>query len=213
MKLYHGTDFRVLKMTSEEREEFRKYSEKVVDYLYPAISKMDYEKAETAQILRDVEPNFFGNFLNALNLISGNKNGNPLYQLGSFYVTTEDYKAASYANTCYCFGETGKRALRLIQAVKALNLEEELHCEVIAKEMEKIYEFGMADPQPAIYVFENFKASDLLSEEGEEVDEEDLEYLQCYRVTIPVYMDPDKAIDLKTFKASCDLRSWPRWFL
>ena len=108
-KLYHGTSFRALEMTAEERAQMRKdcnaMIESLCEYFMPIFSAgkitdmmvpLNYYK----------DQRIFHNLCNALKIISAEKNGNKQYDLGDFYVTTAEYKAVSYARSSFAFGET-----------------------------------------------------------------------------------------------------------
>ena len=78
-KLYHGTSFRALEMTAEERTQMRKDCNAMIESLWQY-----FEPIHSAGKIYDLEPKLntkndpriFVNFCNAINNVSAEKNGN-----------------------------------------------------------------------------------------------------------------------------------------
>ena len=125
-KLYHGTSFRALEMTSEERAQMRKDCNAMIDSLWDYFGAI-YSSGKITNLMAPLnyyeDQRIFHNLCNALNIISSEKNGNKQYDLGDFYVTTAEYKAVSYARSSFAFGEIGLRAYRMYEAIRELNFE------------------------------------------------------------------------------------------
>ena len=211
-KLYHGTSFRALEMTSEERAQMRKDCNAMIDSLwdyfgpiYTAGKIYDLESKLTI----DNDPRLFINLGNALNITKGEKIGNKLYDLGDFYVTNLDFKAVSYASRSFAFGELGLRAYRMYEAIRELNFENWSPSDELAKSIERVVAFAEAPERPAVYVFTDIAKDRLLSEDGEKISDEEFKYEDCFRVTGEIIMDPAKAIPVKEFADSCDKSHWP----
>ena len=125
-KLYHGTSFRALEMTSEERTQMRIDCNAMIDSLWDYFGAI-YSSGKITNLMAPLnyyeDQRIFHNLCNALNIISSEKNGNKQYDLGDFYVTTAEYKAVSYARSSFAFGEIGLRAYRMYEAIRELNFE------------------------------------------------------------------------------------------
>ena len=211
-KLYHGTSFRALEMTAEERAQMRKDCNAMIDSLWQY-----FEPFHSGGKIYDLEPKLtidnnpriFINLCNALNIINAEKIGNKLYDIGDFYVTNLDFKAVSYASRSFAFGEIGLRAYRMYEAIRELKFENWSPSDELAKSIERVVAFAEAPERPAVYVFKDISTENLLSEDGEKLSDIELKYEDCFRVTGEIIMDPAKAIPVKQFADSCDKRKWP----
>lgn len=210
--LYHGTSFRALEMTAEERAQMRKDCNAMIDSLWQY-----FEPFHSGGKIYDLEPKLtidnnpriFINLCNALNIINAEKIGNKLYDIGDFYVTNLDFKAVSYASRSFAFGEIGLRAYRMYEAIRELNFENWSPSDELSKSIERVVAFAEAPERPAVYVFKDISTENLLSEDGEKLSDIELKYEDCFRVTGEIIMDPAKAIPVKQFADSCDKRKWP----
>ena len=211
-KLYHGTSFRALEMTSEERVQMRKDCNSMIDSLwgyfgpiYTAGKIYDLQSKLTI----DNDPRLFINLGNALNITNAEKIGNKLYDLGDFYVTNLDFKAVSYASRSFAFGELGLRAYRMYEAIRELNFENWSPSDELAKSIERVVAFAEAPERPAVYVFTDISPERLLMEDGKPIFNVSFKRDRSFRVVGDVYMDPAKAIPVKQFADSCDKTKWP----
>lgn len=210
--LYHGTSFRALEMTAEERAQMRKDCNAMIDSLWQY-----FEPFHSGGKIYDLEPKLtidnnpriFINLCNALNIINAERIGNKLYDLGDLYVTNLDFKAVSYASRSFAFGEIGLRAYRMYEAIRELNFENWSPSDELSKSIERVVAFAEAPERPAVYVFKDISTENLLSEDGEKLSDIELKYEDCFRVTGEIIMDPAKAIPVKEFADSCDKRKWP----
>ena len=211
-KLYHGTSFRALEMTSEERTQMRKDCNAMIDSLWNYFGPIflagkiyDLESKLTI----DNDPRLFINLGNALNITNAEKIGNKLYDLGDFYVTNLDFKAVSYASRSFAFGELGLRAYRMYEAIRELNFENWSPSDELAKSVERVVAFAEAPERPAVYVFTDISPERLLMEDGKPIFNVSFKRDRSFRVVGDVYMDPAKAIPVKQFADSCDKTKWP----
>ena len=211
-KLYHGTSFRALEMTSEERTQMRKDCNAMIDSLWNYFGPIflagkiyDLESKLTI----DNDPRLFINLGNALNITNAEKIGNKLYDLGDFYVTNLDFKAVSYASRSFAFGELGLRAYRMYEAIRELNFENWSPSDELAKSIERVVAFAEAPERPVVYVFTDISPERLLMEDGKPIFNVSFKRDRSFRVVGDVYMDPAKAIPVKQFADSCDKSKWP----
>ena len=211
-KLYHGTSFRALEMTSEERTQMRKDCNAMIDSLWNYFGPIflagkiyDLESKLTI----DNDPRLFINLGNALNITNAEKIGNKLYDLGDFYVTNLDFKAISYASRSFAFGELGLRAYRMYEAIRELNFENWSPSDELAKSIERVVAFAEAPERPVVYVFTDISPERLLMEDGKPIFNVSFKRDRSFRVVGDVYMDPAKAIPVKQFADSCDKTKWP----
>ena len=93
LKLYHGTSFRALEMTPEERAQMRKDCNAMIDSLWNYFEPI-YSAGKITNLMMPLnyhkDQRIFHNLCNALNIISSEKNGNKQYGLGDFFVTTAE---------------------------------------------------------------------------------------------------------------------------
>ena len=211
-KLYHGTSFRALEMTLEERIQMRKDCNAMIDSLWGYFGPIflagkiyDLESKLTI----DNDPRLFINLGNALNITNAEKIGNKLYDLGDFYVTNLDFKAVSYASRSFAFGELGLRAYRMYEAIRELNFENWSPSDELAKSIERVVAFAEAPERPVVYVFTDISPERLLMEDGNPIFNVSFKRDRAFRVVGDVYMDPAKAIPVKQFADSCDKTKWP----
>ena len=211
-KLYHGTSFRALEMTSEERTQMRKDCNAMIDSLWNYFGPIflagkiyDLESKLTI----DNDPRLFINLGNALNITNAEKIGNKLYDLGDFYVTNLDFKAVSYASRSFAFGELGLRAYRMYEAIRELNFENWSPSDELVKSIERVVAFAEAPERPVVYVFTDISPERLLMEDGKPIFNVSFKRDRSFRVVGDVYMDPAKAIPVKQFADSCDKTKWP----
>ena len=211
-KLYHGTSFRALEMTLEERIQMRKDCNAMIDSLWGYFGPIflagkiyDLESKLTI----DNDPRLFINLGNALNITNAEKIGNKLYDLGDFYVTNLDFKAVSYASRSFAFGELGLRAYRMYEAIRELNFENWSPSDELAKSIERVVAFAEAPERPVVYVFTDISPERLLMEDGKPIFNVSFKRDRSFRVVGDVYMDPAKAIPVKQFADSCDKTKWP----
>ena len=212
LKLYHGTSFRALEMTAEERTQMRKDCNAMIKSLWQY-----FEPIHSAGKIYDLEPKLntkndpriFVNFCNAINNVSAEKNGNKQYDLGDFYVTNLDFKAVSYASRSFAFGEIGLRAYRMYEAIRELKFENWSPSDELSKSIERVVAFAEAPERPAVYVFTDISPERLLMEDGKPIINISFKRDRSFRVTGEIIMDPAKAIPVKQFADSCDKRKWP----
>ena len=211
-KLYHGTSFRALEMTSEERTQMRKDCNAMIDSLWnyfgPSFLAGKIYDLES-KLTIDNDPRLFINLGNALNITNAEKIGNKLYDLGDFYVTNLDFKAVSYASRSFAFGELGLRAYRMYEAIRELNFENWSPSDELAKSIERVVAFAEAPERPVVYVFTDISPERLLMEDGKPIFNVSFKRDRSFRVVGDVYMDPAKAIPVKQFADSCDKTKWP----
>ena len=211
-KLYHGTSFRALEMTSEERAQMRKDCNTMIDSLWNYFGPI-YSSGKITNLMAPLnyykDQRIFHNLCNALNIISSEKNGNKQYDLGDFYVTTAEYKAVSYARSSFAFGEIGLRAYRMYEAIRELNFENWSPSDELAKSIERVVAFAEAPERPVVYVFTDISPERLLMEDGKPIFNVSFKRDRAFRVVGDVYMDPAKAIPVKQFADSCDKTKWP----
>ena len=210
-KLYHGTSFRALEMTAEERAQMRKdchaMIESLCEYFMPIFSAgkitdmmvpLNYYK----------DQRIFHNLCNALKIISAEKNGNKQYDLGDFYVTTAEYKAVSYARSSFAFGETGLRAYRFVVAAKKLGIYEDLDG-TIKQYADFVYRFGETKEEPVGCTLLDITPSMLLTETGKEVTEDNIMQHQSFRLKVDYELSPTTAMPTWLFARMCDKTKWP----
>lgn len=116
--LYHGTDARILAMTSEEKDEWKKIFFELADILrpyYPEVYHLDIFKKSFENGNRE---DIFLNLWNAISRYDAMKNGSKQYQYGEIYLTNGFDRAKSYAYGSFAFGEVGLNAYRMLEAAR-----------------------------------------------------------------------------------------------
>lgn len=128
--LYHGTDARLVEMTTKERIQYMLSCRKVIDHLWPFILPLleqeqretiihgqtvfvwdeKIEKYKNNIIKKTNNPFGYYNVRDAITCVQAMKNGNSQYQYGNLYLTSLKEKAFDYARMAFYRGEYGKNA-------------------------------------------------------------------------------------------------------
>ena len=220
-ELYHGTDARIVKMSSEERRQYFEHCEKVIDFLFPYYDKLatTYEKVEIwegglllgygseRQLDKRFKdkleqiPGLFYNLHNAITLIQGRNSGNGQYQYGSSYVTSMRERAVNYARRSFAGGELGLIAFRYIQGLEFVEFEDYHPSREIMQSMDIVREFGGDESKydPEIFTFKDVDIDCLQNERGNPLppDFDDFDTGQSFRLLKDVQLSLDDAEHLK----------------
>ena len=103
---FHGTDRHILRMTSRERDEAKKYCISAVKFLmkkYDENNWKDYSKTNGLCLCHEKYHNVVDAWIGASSWIQGHKN----FEYDNVYVTTSPDKAFSYACHSFVYGELG----------------------------------------------------------------------------------------------------------
>lgn len=103
---FHGTDRHILQMTSQERDEAKKYCISAVKYLMKKFDEnnwKDYSKAKRLSLSHEKYGSVVDAYIGASSWISGYKN----YEYDNVYVTASPDKALKYGRRSFVFGELG----------------------------------------------------------------------------------------------------------
>lgn len=201
--LYHGTDARILSMSKEERLQYKKECDLIIDTLYPFFQpllkwkkteiKVDgktifgYEyplKLKYGKILNEKGGMYmYQNLFEKLAMIDCRNNNAGLYQYENLYLCSSKLTAASYATSSFAGGEMGLIAYRLIQGADIINFENFRPNSNIQSIMNKIREFAKdGNEKPAIVTIENIDVDYLSFEDGKPIEKDNFaEWLEPRR--------------------------------
>ena len=201
--LYHGTDARILSMSKEERLQYKKECDLIIDTLYPFFQPLlKWEKTEIkvdgktifgyeyplklkyGKILNEKGGMYmYQNLFEKLAMIDCRNNNAGLYQYENLYLCSSKLTAASYATNSFAGGEMGLIAYRLIQGADIINFENFRPNSNIQSIMNKIREFAKeGNEKPAIVTIENIDVDYLSFEDGKPIEKDNFaEWLEPRR--------------------------------
>ena len=201
--LYHGTDARILSMSKEERLQYKKECNLIIDTLYPFFQPLlKWEKTEInvdgktiygheyplklkyGRILNEKGGMYmYLNLFEKLTMIDCRNNNAGLYQYDNLYLCSSKLGAADYASKSYAGGELGLIAYRLIQGADIINFENFRPNSNIQSIMNKIREFAKeGNEKPAIVTIENIDVDYLSFEDGKPIEKDNFaEWLEPRR--------------------------------
>lgn len=201
--LYHGTDARILSMSKEERLQYKKECDLIIDTLYPFFQPLlKWEKTEIkvdgktifgyeyplklkyGKILNEKGGMYmYQNLFEKLAMIDCRNNNAGLYQYENLYLCSSKLTAASYATRSFAGGEMGLIAYRLIQGADIINFENFRPNSNIQSIMNKIREFAKeGNEKPAIVTIENIDVDYLSFEDGKPIEKDNFaEWLEPRR--------------------------------
>lgn len=177
--LYHGTDRKLLSLSKEQREAAKASAFNLIhyfadiyvknefefkDYHISASDKKEKHNAELKEKLGDYHKSTWDAYSVACSI---NK---PNYQYNSLYLTGDYQKASRYAYGSNLFGEIGSVAYRLMHGAKLM--EYEIDSKFIETELLILNPIWEITPNPILIQFDNLDRKDLLTERGEEVDDD-----------------------------------------
>ena len=166
--LYQGTDARILAMTSEEKDEWRKICLKLAD-----IPRRYYTEVYHLHTLKKSFENgnredIFWNLSDAISRYDAMKNGNKQYQYGEIYLTNGFSMAKSYAYGSFAFGEVGLNAYRMLEAARFFGFEFPSNTRG-SNLSARLWTFAHDNPKPVVLTFHNVPCDDLLFDDGKEL--------------------------------------------
>ena len=201
--LYHGTDARILSMSKEERLQYKKECDLIIDTLYPFFQPLlKWEKTEIkvdgktifgyeyplklkyGKILNEKGGMYmYQNLFEKLAMIDCRNNNAGLYQYENLYLCSSKLTAASYATSSFAGGEMGLIAYRVIQGADIINFENFRPNSNIQSIMNKIREFAKeGNEKPAIVTIENIDVDYLSFEDGKPIEKDNFaEWLEPRR--------------------------------
>ena len=201
--LYHGTDARILSMSKEERLQYKKECDLIIDTLYPFFQPLlKWEKTEIkvdgktifgyeyplklkyGKILNEKGGMYmYQNLFEKLAMIDCRNNNAGLYQYENLYLCSSKLTATSYATSSFAGGEMGLIAYRLIQGADIINFENFRPNSNIQSIMNKIREFAKeGNEKPAIVTIENIDVDYLSFEDGKPIEKDNFaEWLEPRR--------------------------------
>ena len=201
--LYHGTDARILSMSKEERLQYKKECDLIIDTLYPFFQPLlKWEKTEIkvdgktifgyeyplklkyGKILNEKGGMYmYQNLFEKLAMIDCRNNNAGLYQYENLYLCSSKLTAASYATSSFAGGEMGLIAYRLIQGADIINFENFRPNSNIKSIMDRIREFAKeGNEKPAIVTIENIDVDYLSFEDGKPIEKDNFaEWLEPRR--------------------------------
>lgn len=182
--LYHGTDARLIEMSTTSLRSYIKDCNEVVDCLWSILKPYnDMESVETVfngqtvyverqkirryeEVLNNYSAGLCANIVGKMYMLQAREKGNGLYQYGSLYFTSFKNKAYNYAFNSFGGGEIGTTAYRMIQAVEALCLSSWKTNDNIVSAIENIKSFAESESKPVIIPIENIDINFLYEENG-----------------------------------------------
>ena len=190
LTLYHGTDARIVAMKKEERLDYFRKCDLVIDYLWtfykPLMINELVEKEYNGQkilvhkqkieeyktLLNEKGYKYmYVNLYEKLNMLYCRNEGAGLYQYGCLYFSSAKYTARNYAARSYAGGELGLIAYRMIEAADIIQFENYNPSKEVSKAIEDIMSFAQeGKEQPIVITVNDVETKNLLNEDGQEVN-------------------------------------------
>ena len=166
--IYHGTDARILAMTAEEKEQWKKVCIELANTLRPYFPEVYYLEIFKKRFEDGGREDIFWNLWDAITRHDAMKNGNKQYQYGEIYLTNSFDMANSYAYGSFAFGEVGLNAYRMLEAAKFLGFEfpQNTRGSFLS---DRLRTFAHDSPQPVVLTFHNIPCDNLLFDDGMEL--------------------------------------------
>lgn len=200
--LYHGTDARLIEMSTTSLRSYINDCNKVVDALWSILKPLnevetieEVVNGETIytckkkiywhkEVLNRYSTNLCFNIMERMIMLEARDNRNGYYQYNHLYLTSDKKKAENYALNSFGGGEIGTTAYRMIQAVEALGLNLWGTTPELLGSVENIKTFATSGNRPVIIPVENLDIQYLFKEDGGILDFSNTDMLpQDFRYT------------------------------
>lgn len=178
--LYHGSDYRIYRMSAIQRAEMREKCLSVAKSLYelylPLMQELKsfFAKEEKNMYLNVYEKVcMFGAYLESSNMYS--------YESEGIYLTSLPHKASDYAHRAFAFGEVGLTAYRMIQGLKYINIDERRLSSNLQKAISEIEYFAKESAEPVVFAINKIDDAYLYNAFGRERGLVDFKMISLYQ--------------------------------
>lgn len=200
IKLYHGTDARIVRMSAEERKDMKDFCKMVATTLrryFPAhLACLELFKQPLAY---DTDSTTYLNLLNALTLCDGMNSNSPNYNYDYFFVANWGSIAENYARRSFAFGEIGLMAYRILDVCLKMGMKK-WGPYPLRDFCKRIIDFAEGEPQPVVFAFDDLDLNCVERANGKKITDMRKDFdINCgtsYRYTKEVHLDLSKAIYL-----------------
>ena len=187
VKLYHGTDARMVSMSKDERNDFLDRTDLLVSRLWD-VFKPYYDEYVPRKFVRNgkvietymraIEQykgrfeelgkvNVYYNMMEKLSMLEARYNGSNLFQYKSLYLAATEGTAQSYALRSFAGGELGLIAYRLLEAMDVLQFPEWKPDKETISSIIRLREFSAEENKdPVVITIEGIDSDNLLLENG-----------------------------------------------
>lgn len=178
--LFHGTDYRIVRMSQEERKSFRNLIEEVIKELWPFFEPYLVNPDGKYNLFSKIQDTvFYTTLLDRMGCWNQNLKGHHKYQYekDGLYVTSQESSAINYARRASHFGEIGSIAYFFIKALDYINPENWNPSKELQEKISQILNFSESEKESVIYTLKNLPVSELRSWEGELLEDWEIEHL------------------------------------
>ena len=173
--LYHGTDARILRMSGDEIDSFRKDIVDALDYLW-IFFKPFHDKTRDINLLKspleyDNDSLLFSRISLALNINQNRLDGRSGWKYDGLHLTNCEMLAWRYAERARFFGEIGMITYQFIQAAEKVRFKGWAPDERISATIQKITEFAEGDAEPVVIVLDGLDIKKIRGEDGKRLKE------------------------------------------
>lgn len=193
---YHGTDARIVRMTTEERKNFRAMVDEIIHVLWPIYKpyidgSMQYGEYELFVLLNRNE-RLFDFVRQRLGYWYGQTMNNKLYQYqeDGLYVRMDKIFADNYANTARFFGEIGSIAYAMAYPLKLIKQASKFNQDFTDK-LNKFLDFCSQTPEPVVYEFNLSSCENLIDENGNSLSNEIFFDIFCVNPCLRIVKEVD----------------------
>ena len=117
VRLFHGTDQRILDMSPEERAVFKETCLYVASQLKDVFIDLEFVESQKDKFRSEKNPHLYYNLVDKLVAYDEMRRGNPLFQYDSFCLTNVYAMAEKFAKCSFAFGEVGLIPYRMMEAL------------------------------------------------------------------------------------------------
>ena len=173
VRLFHGTDQRILDMSPEERAVFKETCLYVASQLRDVFIDLEFVESQKDKFRSEKNPHLYYNLVDKLVAYDEMRRGNPLFQYDSFCLTNVYAMAEKFAKCSFAFGEVGLIPYRMMEALYFAGVLKRIPTSFFSdynrleRGMHKIIDFAEHQKQkPVVLAFDNISEDDLLMEDG-----------------------------------------------
>lgn len=163
-EFYHGTDARILRMSTLERQSYIQFAKEVVDTLgtkFLSLFQIDHRLLMFKEQLGEC----YELFVDSIQNVYLNKIGYEHYQYGNLYVTTWKPDAVMYSVKSHAFGEIGLIAYGIISGMMAIAKAQGNSLDMFLP-MKPFIDFAESAPSPVVLKIDSIDKSFLKNEDG-----------------------------------------------
>lgn len=199
--MYHGTDARIVRMSSEEITKLKERCTEALHYMWSLYKPFSTSYYEPLKKYLDCEkdPDFYFKLVDKLNCCSAMHRGKEEYQYEYLYLTNSKDRAKGYARRAYAFGEIGEVTYIMYLAAKKIKFKDWNPTDEILNTLEFIKDFAEGQSEPVVLKFDNLDPLYFETDHGKPISRSYLEFSEgsmfSFRYIKPIKLDLSNAVE------------------